>query len=337
MQEELLTILEGTVVSVPKDGSNKTSGEWIEIDTTNILFIVGGAFVELGEIVSRRLASERGSSIGFGAKVEAKEEDKSRFQKLATAADFIKFGLIPELVGRLPKRLVIETLTVNQLERILVEPDKALIMQKRLLLASTTDVMFTEGAIRAIAEEAHKIGTHGRALREIVEQVLEPIVYDEPEVAIITAAMVINRNDEIEATNREDDGVKVELKRDFIVPDDKVEEARTAAVEAAQARHDQPSAPARSGPRTGRPARQPRSSYAGSGLPRLAPCHRLLELVCCLPKRGRRRRTKYGAKDGGAPYPGLLVTCIQPRSILEKVRAGRWSPCSALSLFPTSK
>jgi ATP-dependent Clp protease ATP-binding subunit ClpX len=243
VQEELLTILEGTVVSVPKDGNNKSSGEYIDIDTTNILFIVGGAFVKLGEIVELRLASQRGSSIGFGADVRSKEEDVSRFQKQAIAKDFVAFGMIPEFVGRLPKRLVIETLSVDQLERILVEPEKALITQKRLLLASTTDVRFTAGALRAIAEEAHKTGTHGRALREIVEQVLEPIVFEEPDVAIITAAMVLKRGEEIEATNREDDGVKVAVARDYIVADDKVEEARETALAVLQARRDQPSAP----------------------------------------------------------------------------------------------
>jgi ATP-dependent Clp protease ATP-binding subunit ClpX len=243
VQEELLTILEGTVVSVPKNGNNKSSGEYIEIDTTNILFIVGGAFVRLGEIVARRLATERGSSIGFGAQVRSKDEDPGHFQKQAVAKDFVDFGMIPEFVGRLPKRLVIETLSVDQLERILVEPEKALITQKRLLLASTTDVRFTAGAIRAIAEEAHKTGTHGRALREIVEQVLEPIVFDEPEVAIITAAMVLNRGAEIEATNREEDGVKVAVERDYIVADDQVEVVRKAALAVVQERREHPSAP----------------------------------------------------------------------------------------------
>jgi ATP-dependent protease Clp ATPase subunit len=122
----------------------------------------------------------------------------------------------------------------------LIEPDKALVVQKRLLLAATTDVRFTRGSLRAIAEEAQKAGTHGRALREIVEQVLEPIVYDEPTVAIITAEMVRNRNAEIDATNREDDGVKVAAKHDFIVADDEVEAtmatAQAAALEQRKAR-----------------------------------------------------------------------------------------------------
>jgi len=247
VQEELLTILEGTVISVPKDGNKRSTGEHIDIDTTNILFILGGAFVGLDEIVSKRIASD-GPTIGFGADVRPKGEDKSGCLKQATAADFIKYGMLPEFIGRVPKRLVIEALSVDQLERILIEPEKALVVQKRLLLLSTTDLRFTKGALRAIAEEAHKTGTHGRALREIVEQVLEPIVYNEPAVAIITAEMVANRNAEIEAINREDDGVTATAKHDFIVEDDAVEETLATAQAEAQERRAHPSTP----PRTGR-------------------------------------------------------------------------------------
>jgi|GEM_PF-391007 len=201
VQEELLTILEGTVISVPKDGNNRGKSEMIDIDTTNILFILGGAFAALGEIVSRRKADEK-SSIGFGAEVRAKETEFSKYQKDADAQDLVKFGLIPEFVGRLPIRLVIETLTVDQLERILVEPKKALVGQKVLLLSATTDLRFTRGSLRAIAEDALKSGTNGRALREIMEQVLAPVVFNEPKVAIITADMVKNRQAETDAQNK---------------------------------------------------------------------------------------------------------------------------------------
>lgn len=243
VQEELLTILEGTTVSVPRDGNKKGNGERIEVDTTNILFVLGGAFTGLDKIVEKRLASG-GSKIGFGADVRAKEEDTSHCLSQVTAADFVEFGMIPEFIGRIPKRLVIEKLTVDQLERILVEPDKALVAQKRLLLAAATDLRFSRGALRAIAEEAHKTGTHGRALREIVEQVLEPIVFDEPAVAIITAEMVTNRNAEINAKNREDDGVKVSAERDFIVDDNDVERVREEAEAAARQRQAQAAAAA---------------------------------------------------------------------------------------------
>lgn len=223
VQEELLTILEGTKIAVP--GKNK--GETIEIDTTNILFVVGGAFVGLGEIVQQRLSSG-GASIGFSAELRKKDEDTNSYLKFVTAADFVKFGLIPEFVGRLPKRLFIETLTVEQLERILTEPKKALLLQKRILLSGTTDIKFARSAIRAMAEEAHKIGTNGRALREIVEQVLEPVVFAEPKEVVITRQMVNERQKEIASSNSDDADNNQPKKVDYVIEDDSTAEAPIA-------------------------------------------------------------------------------------------------------------
>ncbi|MBS2009764.1 MAG: AAA family ATPase, partial [Cyanobacteria bacterium SZAS TMP-1] len=200
-----------------------------------ILFILGGAFVRLGEIVARRLSSTE-TSIGFGATVKAKETKFSHYQKDATAEDFVKFGMIPEFIGRIPKRLTIEALTVDQLERILVEPKKALVMQKHLLLSATTDLRFTKGALRAIAEEAHKSGTHGRALREIVEVVLEPIVFEEPKVAIVTAEMVMNRNAELNSQNQRDAAQKAATNCPFVCADDEVDTVREEAEAAVASR-----------------------------------------------------------------------------------------------------
>lgn len=228
VQEELLTILEGTKISVP--GKNK--GETIDIDTANILFIVGGAFVGLGEIIQERMSSN-GASIGFSANLRDKNEDTNSYLKHVNAADYVKFGLIPEFIGRLPHRLFIETLTVDQLERILTEPKKALLLQKRILLAGTTDIRFTRSALRAMAEEAHKIGTNGRALREIVEQVLEPVVFDEPKEIVISQEMVRNRRQEIAATNEENDCARP--KPDYIVIDDAVCETAAAGSQSANA------------------------------------------------------------------------------------------------------
>lgn len=217
VQEEMLTILEGTKISVP--GKNK--GETIEIDTTNILFVVGGAFVGLGEIAQERLSSN-GATIGFSANLRNKEEDPNSYLKHLTAADFVKFGLIPELIGRLPNRLYIETLTVEQLERILTEPKKAILLQKRILMAGVTDIKFTRSAVRAMASEAHKIGTNGRALREIVEQIMEPVVFAEPREIVITQEMVRNRRKEIAAANEESANVKARLMPDYVVDDEPV-------------------------------------------------------------------------------------------------------------------
>lgn len=202
IQEELLTIIEGTRLRVPKDGNTRTLGSFIEIDTSNILFIVAGAFVGLQDIVNRRLSANT-PSMGFCTRKDAPilNASNAEVQSYATAADFIEFGMTPEFMGRLPKRLFIERLDVDQLERILIEPKKALIPEKRLMLAATTDLRFTRGAMRAIAEEAHKIGTNGRALREIIEEVLEPIVFQEPSEATVTAEMVRNRRAEMSRRN----------------------------------------------------------------------------------------------------------------------------------------
>lgn len=230
VQQELLTILEGTKISVPKDGNNKTKGEYVEIDTTDILFIVGGAFVGLGEIVKSRVSS-KSASIGFCAELRSRNEDPNSYLNAATAEDFIKFGMIPEFIGRLPKRLYIETLTVEQLERILTEPKKAILRQKRLLLEGTTDLRFTRSALRAVAEEAHAIGTNGRALREIVEQVLEPIVFTEPKEVVITEEMVRNRRLEVARINKDEVAPKAPQTPEYIIDDEAMmsEETRTAA------------------------------------------------------------------------------------------------------------
>jgi ATP-dependent Clp protease ATP-binding subunit ClpX len=228
VQEELLTILEGTIISVPKDGNKRSQGESIEIDTTNILFILGGAFGKLGEIVARRKRSEK-SAIGFGADVQAKETDFSHHQKDAQAKDYIDLGFLAEFIGRLPIRLTVETLTVEQLERILVEPKKALVTQKVLLLSSTTDLRFTKGALRAIAEEARKAGTNGRALREIMEEVLAPVIFDEPKLAIVDADMVKNRKAETEARNKLEAGKTAAYDSSNIIEDGDVEAVREQA------------------------------------------------------------------------------------------------------------
>ncbi|MBU6455559.1 MAG: AAA family ATPase [Cyanobacteria bacterium REEB67] len=231
VQQELLTILEGTKIRV--DGPSGKRGDEVEIDTTNILFIAGGAFVGLGDIVAQRVKSSKGTKIGFGATLEVKEEDKNHYQNQANAADFKRFGMIPEFIGRMPKRLFVEALTVEQLERILLEPKKALVAQKRLLLAATTDLRFTRGALRQIAEDAALTGTHGRALAEIMEAVLEPIIFEQPAIAIITAEMVKNRNAEIGGQNVAEERPAMP---DFIVDDDTVEATMTVLIEAAYGR-----------------------------------------------------------------------------------------------------
>jgi ATP-dependent Clp protease ATP-binding subunit ClpX len=218
VQQELLTILEGTIIQVT--GKSGKRDDKIDIDTTNILFICGGAFPGLGDIVARRI-QDNGTTIGFGASLQDKKKDNSIHQRSAAAEDFKAYGMIAEFIGRLPKRLYVEKLTLEQLERILVEPEKALTKQKRLITAGTTDLRFTRGAITAIAEEALKAGTNGRALSEIMEAVMEPIIFDQPKVAIVTADMVKNRNQEIGAQADMEDPRKA--LPDYIIDDDAVE------------------------------------------------------------------------------------------------------------------
>jgi ATP-dependent Clp protease ATP-binding subunit ClpX len=233
VQQELLTILEGTRVSVAKDGNKSSTGDKVDLDTSNILFIMGGAFVGLAEIVSQRLAS-RGSSIGFGASLRDPDLNKVDCLPQATAEDFVAFGMLPEFVGRVPKRLFVDTLSVEQLERILVEPRRSLLAQKRLLMPYT-DLRFNRSALRAIAEAAREAGTNGRALREIVEQVLEPVVFNQPPSVVVTAEMVRNRLAEIEALNKAVPGQSSLSLPDYVIDDEARAPKCTRAREAVHA------------------------------------------------------------------------------------------------------
>ena len=175
------------------------------------------------EIIAKRRNAGK-SKIGFGAEVQGPKEADSSYYKYVMAADLITFGLIPEFVGRIPKRLGIEPLTVDQLERILTETDKSLVSQKRRMLATTTELLFTRGALRAIAEEAQTMGTNGRALRDIVEEVIDPIVFNEPKAAVITAELVRNRKAEIDALNSKDAALPALSESPFVIDDDQAEE-----------------------------------------------------------------------------------------------------------------
>ncbi len=188
VQEELLKMFEGSTYSF-------TVGKKVlTVDTTNILFICGGAFVGLDEIVAKRMGKSR-NSIGFKATVSDLSEGFEEYLPQAQSCDFVAFGFKPELVGRLPVRLFVRGLTADELEIILTEPKKALCKQMVSLCAPATRLFFTKGAIRAMAEEALKSGTNGRALREIMMKTLAPVLYDEPETAVISAEDVLKRNE----------------------------------------------------------------------------------------------------------------------------------------------
>ena len=182
VQQALLKIIEGTHASVPPQGGRKhPNQEMIDIDTTNILFICGGAFVGLEKIIEQRLSS---TSIGFGATgTRRTEEERMNLLNQVTSDDLVKFGIIPELIGRLPITVALKELTRDDLKRILTEPKNAITKQFQASFAiDDVDLTFSDEAIDEIADIAIKNKTGARGLRSIVEKVLLDIMFEVPSV-----------------------------------------------------------------------------------------------------------------------------------------------------------